>query len=499
MTEKSNCLLWFDRGPYTYINFALCRSINKNKKMNFYGLTASNYDIDFLKNQNFLFKDLYYYPECYIDKPTYDLNYLQKIEEEYDLNLWLIIYSERMFHKYRNNFHKFSHDEILSIVYHSIRFFIKSLEKIKPDIIIMQTAGENIANFLLYKIAKKIGIKIIMINAIHIHNHIILSDNLISREISDEYSKIFINFDNSNPMYDENFIKNQSLSETVKIQSDFVFDSLTHSQKIKHYFKRVNSEPEPIYQNFGKSKSKMLKAKYEFPKLVKKREDFLFQHSINKIEDENFIYFPLHTEPESKILSTALFFSDQINVVENIAHSLPMGHILYVKEHPGQKSKFWRSIDDYKKILELQNVKLVHPDFNSQELISNCNAVISITGTTGFEALFYKKPVILLSDEYYDVLSMVKKVNDITQLPKIIKNHLNNFKFNPLELNALMVATNSKSLQIPYFSIMKDALIISSIQRNVGGKKSNDLFEKFYSTYEKYFDLIAKSIGSKSS
>ena len=402
-----------------------------------------------------------------------------------------------MFHKYRNSFHKFSRDEVLSIIFYSIQFFIEYLEKIKPEIIIMQTAGENVSNFLLYKIAKKLGIQIMMVNTVHVHDKFIISNNLIGREISDEYSKIISTYENSDSLYDENFIKDQSFYESIKVQSDFIFDNSNNSQKFKHYLKRMNDDPEPIYQNYGKSKSKMLKAKYGIPAMIKKREKFLFSNSINQIEDENFLYLPLHTEPEAKILATAPFFSDQINIVENVARSIPVDQILYVKEHPGQRSKFWRPIDDYERITELQNVKLVHPDFKSQELISKCNAVISIMGSTGFEALFYKKPVFLFSDEYYDVSSMVKKVKDIVQLPEIIKNHLKNFQFSNLELNALMDATNSCSIDVPYFSMMKDALVVSSTQKNAGTEKSIDVFEKFYSTYEKHFEVIAKSMISK--
>ena len=497
MSNESNCLVWFDLGPYAYLHLGIARSINDIKKINFYGFVSSKYEYDFLNHQNLVFKDLIYYPDCYIGKQNYDLLYLKNIEKEYDIDLWLLVYSERFFSKYRNNFHKFSKDEILSIVFHTIKFYIEHLKKIKPDFLIMQTAGENISNFLLYKIAKKMGIKIFMANPIHIHDTFVLSDNLISREITDEYQKIFPTYKNSDPIYDKNFIKNQSLIETVKVQSDFIFDNSTNTQKFRHYLSRMKNDPEPIYQNYGKSKSKMLKTKYEVPTIYKKREEFLFSHSINRIEDENFLYLPLQTEPESKVLATAHFFNDQINLVENVARSIPIEQILYVKEHPVQKSKFWRPIEDYKRILELQNVKLIHPDFNSQELISKCTAVIAIMGSAGFEALFYKKPVILFSDEYYDVLSMVKKVENITQLPKIIQNHLETFKFNNLELNALMEATNSCSISIPYFSMMKDALIISSTQKNSETNKSVKIFEKFYSTYEKYFQLIAKTIDSK--
>lgn len=497
MTEKLSCLVWFDSGSYTYLHFGISRSLNNIEKMDFYGLVASNYDLNFLNHEKSFFKELIYYPECYIDKQSYDMNYLKEIEKEYDLNLWLLIYTERFFHKYRNTFHKFSKNEILSIIYHTIKFLIEYLEKIKPDIVIMQTAGENVSNFLLYKIAKKLGIQILMVNTVHIHDKFVISDNLIGREISNEYSKIITTYDNSNSVYGENFIKNQSLYESVKVQSDFLFDNSNYSQKFKHYLKRMNDDPEPIYQNYGKSKSKMLKAKYEIPSMVKKRENFLFANCINQIEDENFLYFPLHTEPEAKILATAPFFTDQINIVENVARSIPIDQVLYVKEHPGQRLKFWRSIEDYERIFALQNVKLIHPDFNSQELIAKSNAIISIMGSTGFEALFYKKPVFLFSDEYYDVLSMVKKVQDITQLPEIIKNHLKNFKFSHLELNALMDATDSCSISVPYFSMMKDALMLSSTQKNSGIEKSVNLFEKFYSTYEKSFELIAKSMISK--
>ena len=496
--KSSNILLWLDGGPYSYLNLGIATSLSKFKNFNFYGVVATNQDISFFTAQKFIqFNDLVYYPDCYIKKSSYDLEYLKEVEKKFELNLWLDVYSERFFHKHRTHFHKFSKDEILIIVEGTIKFFTELIERVNPEMIIMQTAGENISNLLLYQLAKKIGIKIIMINAIHIHNKVVLSNNLISREISDEYSKILPNFHNIEPLHDEDFIKHQSLSETIKVQSDFIFDASNYSQKIKHYFQRMNNDPEPIYQNLGKTKSKMIKAKYQFPAMLKKREEFLFSHCIDQIEDENFIYFPLHTEPESKILSTAPFFGNQINVIENVARSIPMGQILYVKEHPGQKSKIWRPIEDYEKILELPNVKLVHPNFNSQKLISNSNAVISITGSTGFEALFYRKPVILFSDEYYDVVSMVKKIQDIKQLPTIIKNHLANFKFNILELNALMEATNSCSISIPYFSMMKDALTVSSTQRNSGTTKSIKLFEKFYSANEKHFELVAKSIDEK--
>ncbi|WP_338032798.1 hypothetical protein [Candidatus Nitrosarchaeum limnium] len=216
------------------------------------------------------------------------------------------------------------------------------------------------------------------------------------------------------------------------------------------------------------------------------------------MEDEKFIYFPLHTEPEAKILAISPFFSNQLAVVENIARSIPIDFILYVKEHPGQGLKQWRSTEFYKKIHELPNVKLIHPSINSQDLISKCSCVVSITGSTGFEALFYKKPVILFADEYYDCLSMVSKVKNLTDLPNLISKNLTSFEFNNKEFNALMNSTLSQSIPLPYFQIMKDALTVSLLQRH---EKNSILTEKefnnFYKKYKNNFELLGKEFKKK--
>jgi capsule polysaccharide export protein KpsC/LpsZ len=242
----------------------------------------------------------------------------------------------------------------------------------------------------------------------------------------------------------------------------------------------------------------MFKAKILTNTETKKRKEFLDKFSLFEIEDKKFLYFPLHTEPEAKILTTSPFFSNQLTVIENIARSLPIDYILYVKEHPGQGLKLWRSIEYYKKILDLPNVKLIHPTVNPQDLISKCSCVISISGSTGFEALFYKKPVILFSDEYYDCLSMVTKVNDLTHLPQLISKILTSFKFNNKEFNALIMSNNLKSISFPYFQIMKDALTISLLQRkNKNYKITEKEFKNFYTFYKKDFDVLGNEFMKK--
>ena len=496
--EKENVIVWLDFDAYAYVNFGIISALSKLDEFNFIGIVANQENLSFFQNQQIItFKKLIYYPDCYIQKSTFNLDNLKKFEEKYDLNLWLDVYTERSFYKFWTDFHKFTKEEILSITENSIHFFVDILEKYRPKLVLMQQAGENISNLLLYKIAKKMKTKILMPVPIHTHNKIIISNNIGGREIADEFKKLMRNFTNDSKIYDEEFINKKNMMEMVKVQLEFN-SKATFSQKINHYIKRLSHDPEPIYKNIGKTKLKIIKYKYQNHFKIKKRKQFLDAKSIKSIEDEKFVYYPLQTEPEAKLLTESPFFSNQIALIENIAKSIPIDLILYVKEHPAQISKLWRSIEDYKRILALPNVKLVHPSVNSQELISKSQGVIVNIGSAGFEALFHKKPVILFGDEYYGELSMVTKITSLTTLPKVISNALSNFKFNNKELNALMQIANEQTISIPYYSIMKDGVVLSSIQRN-----GNDFnltikhFRKFYDTHKNHFELIAQTIYSK--
>lgn len=255
---------------------------------------------------------------------------------------------------------------------------------------------------------------------------------------------------------------------------------------------------EPIYKNRGKSQFKLVKNKFQQYFEIRKREKFLNSNSIKKIEDDNYILFPMQSMPEAKVLTISPFYSNQITLIENIAKSIPINTILYVKEHPIQKTKLWRSVEFYKKIIAIPNVKLIHPSVNSQKLIANTKAVILISGGTGFEAIFHKKPVILFSDEIYEELSTVTKVTKFDNLHKEISDAIENFKFNIKEINALMKVIEKQAITIPYFEIIKEGVTLSAIQRN---KKNPELtleyFKKFHKTYEKSFEQYAKAIYSK--
>mgnify|MGYP006149366439 CR=1 FL=1 len=497
--KKENILVWLDFDAYSYVNFGIVIELAKLDKYDFIGVVTTKQDMSFFENQEILpFKKIIYYPNCYINKKNYNIKNLKNFEKKFSLNLWMDIFSERSFYKYWTDFHKFSKEEIYSIVENSISFFINILNEYKPKLVLTQHIGENISNLLLYKIAKNLNFRTLMPVPVHMHNKIVMSDNLTGKEISNEYKKLIKEFSHPLKDYDEKFIKKQSFFETINLQFSYSNTNRNLFQKFNHYIKRISNDPEPIYKNVGKTKLNIIKFKIKSHFEIKKREKFLDKNSEKSIKNEKFLYFPLQSEPEAKSLTTTPFYVNQITLIENIAKSIPIDYVLYVKEHPIQKIKMWRSIEDYKNIIKIPNVKLIHPNIDSQKLISKSQGLISVLGSTGFETLFYKKPVILFAEDYYDNVSMVTKINSFLELNEKIKNALNNYQFNNKEMNVLIQAFENQTISVPYFSILKDGIVISSIQRI-----ENDFnltikyFEKYFENHKQHFKLIANTIYSK--
>jgi len=57
-------------------------------------------------------------------------------------------------------------------------------------------------------------------------------------------------------------------------------------------------------------------------------------------------------------------------------------------------------------------------------MIKNSSLVITIGGSTGAESMFYGKPCIVFSDVSYSMVSTVKKIENIEELPIMIREML---------------------------------------------------------------------------
>lgn len=113
---------------------------------------------------------------------------------------------------------------------------------------------------------------------------------------------------------------------------------------------------------------------------------------LSDIADSEFVYYPLHTEPEKALqgLSPEYFF--QLETIAAVARDLPAGVKLAVKETPAACGR--RPIDFYEQISALKNVVFIDMRERGVDVIAAASAVVTISGSSGVEAALMGKPVI---------------------------------------------------------------------------------------------------------
>ena len=138
----------------------------------------------------------------------------------------------------------------------------------------------------------------------------------------------------------------------------------------------------------------------------------LFQPLCN--DNEPFVLLSLHVQPESSIDVFAPHYFDQLWLVEQIVRSLPCTHKLYVREHScgiGSREFYF-----FQRVKKMPNTFLVDPHIDSWEFIKKADVVITITGTSAYEAALLGTPAIIFSDLLFDQLPRIYRCRCIEDL-----------------------------------------------------------------------------------
>lgn len=144
-------------------------------------------------------------------------------------------------------------------------------------------------------------------------------------------------------------------------------------------------------------------------KYLKRLESIYANISQFPEQDEKYVFYALHFEPEAQIINRSTFTS-QLHIIKLISECLPANWKLYVKEHPHQfnlkdDSYFLRNIflfrteQFYRNIIDNQNVLLIKDTAPSIDLIKNAQAVATICGSVIPEAMAQSKPILIFGTE----------------------------------------------------------------------------------------------------
>jgi len=400
-----------------------------------------------------------------------DAGYLNWLEKEYGLpNLWPYLYIDRILmngqfiREYPYDRPALSHEEMMRAMQIAAKEIISFLKTEKPDFLVMSVVS-SLGSMLLYHIAKKEGVKTFIIRPSRLS-----SDYYIASENYTGFSwaeKIFAELQSEKRVSPKKQEATSILEKFRNRPAPFIKDFHPSEKSINKLKQFGFLSPQKLISNirwFIKlNLTYFLKRKRDYTdeipwysiwdKIKRKCRKIRGYNSLYSKPDfsEKFAFYPLQLQPEISTMLLAPLYTDQITNIRHIARSLPIEFKLYVKEHFNMFGFRPRSF--YKELLKIPNVKLIDPAVPGFNLIQNAKLILVLTATTGWEAIFLKKPVITFGEIFYNALSMVKRCHSFEELPYAVRDRLENFKHNEEELVNFISAMLEDSVHVDIYTL----------------------------------------------
>jgi hypothetical protein len=415
---KKKLLFWING---FMLHFALSYYLQQKLKDDFYAIIdVPNNPRKMFDSQSLVnFKKTWYFHD-HIDrtKSKPDLEYLVNFEKNYHINLWLLAINERHFYKF-NRFYKFTKNEILVFLEQECKLFEQILDEVKPDFLLTYEPPLHHQK-LLVDMCRAKGIKILCIHFARLGGKSIIAQDGKTLDLPQDLS---FNYDITNRLKQDssyfviskNYVANRMPTILNKVRALVDYLLISDSKNTKTNF-----------TYYGRKKHKVISDAVSLAIKKQVRTKFM-QKNLQSNPDLNkpYVYLALNVDEEASLFYYSPFFTDQVEVIRHVAKSLPVDHMLYVKDHIHSVFRSWRSIKECKEIMEIPNVILIHPSYSSLELTKHSKMVVTVRGTASFEAACEGKPSIVFGDVPFSILPSVHKVDSLSELPDLIRTCLN--------------------------------------------------------------------------
>lgn len=204
-------------------------------------------------------------------------------------------------------------------------------------------------------------------------------------------------------------------------------------------------------------------------------------------EKDEYFFFPLHLIPESTTSVKVPLFLNELDILHIISRALPSGVKLIVKEHGAMIGE--RPFAFYRKLSKIPNVKLVRLDQfpSSLDWVLRSLGVITLTGSTGLEAVMLGKPAVMLGDTFFADIRGIERLRDFEQLPDTLARLAQQEKIDNRTSAAKYVKYCRKyGLKWPAHTILAESKRITS--------HGADISEELRSYLEPYVESMTKDV-----
>ncbi len=194
-----------------------------------------------------------------------------------------------------------------------------------------------------------------------------------------------------------------AISPNLKALPQYLWENASRDKDVEYYKIDV----------FAKAKANILRAWRRW-----RSKNLLGTGTINV--PRRSVFYAMQYQPEQSSLVGGIFFANQIATIENIAKALPFGYTLVVKEHP--RGRGARPAWQYRHLAHFPNVQFC--DAGAKDILKQCEATVTISGTIGLEALALDKPVVVLGNVYYDFADIVYKPKSWSEVAQVLRRIL---------------------------------------------------------------------------
>jgi len=483
---KDKILFLFDMG---WIQFGIAKFFLEKFECEPYAIIdIDNNTKNFFENQKIVKLNKSWYYRDHLPQKTFevDYEYLKQFEKKYNIDIWKIAFSERFFNQH-NPYYQFNESEILSIIENTCKLFESVLDEVKPKFLIIKMTDSH-QSHLLHQLCHAKGIKTLMLGLTRIANRFTIYDEYEKIEItnsntdfvfqprSQEQLEDYLTQNNLGNMLRPS-LKKKNVSLFTRIKKYLKYLSLLQSNDVKNYYAHYGKTPKKVISQFIFLKRKL-------------RERYIDKNFKTKVNyNQNYILFTLHVDPERQTLISSPYYTNQIEVISALSKSIPVEYKIYVKEHYGQRISGWRDLSYYKKIKQLPNVELIHPSYDTLELIKNSSMVCVINGTSALEAAFLNKSSMVFADTSFSSLPSVYRVKSFENLSEIIRTHLDS-KVDFDAINNYINLVEQNSFEFNFLNIFNDFNNIFSDEFNTA--RSNFSESKMNTFLENHKDEFSK-------
>ncbi len=310
------------------------------------------------------------------------------------------------------------------LYYELLLYWENFFDKNKIELVCFPTAPHMGYDYVLYEVARKRGINTFVLERTLFNDRLIVKEDIYDttqvpidylkdltiRELKENLNEFFLKQAES--------VNNYWIDYSKKINASVVEKSKI--SKLFTLFNRIFQNNKNILTLFTPLRISAIRYDQCLPRIFihlislyenKKTKVFrlLYESNVSKIDYEstNYIYLPLHFQPERSTEPLGDIFQQQELIVKLLSAAIPTDWKIVIKEHPRQfdhtriNSVHYRDESFYNNLLKDKKVIFSSLDTPSEYLTIHSKMVATITGSSGWDGIINGKEVLLFGCPWY--------------------------------------------------------------------------------------------------